>query len=1767
MELCRQLVAVFPSASASSEGTWLWRLDGTTWNEVLQLSSETGTKADAKSIGNIVHILLYDGSPELVSVEYVGGTYQLWSVRPASSAISLPNSEIATIDVDSTGRMWLASESGTDIVAYYSDSPYSTWSGPIVLATGVSTDDIAAVVALPTGMVGVFWSDQNAQRFGFRVHVDGADPSIWASDEVPASQSALNVGLGMADDHMNAAIASDGTLYMAVKTSYDTSGYPKIALLVRRPTGIWDDLYDVDSSGTRGIVLLDETESTLKVIYTSSEGNNDIVYKQTALSPIAFGSLQTLRSGGFNDVSSTKQTISNEFVTIFYDGSNVQGMFCSSTLSTGADLSITKDDGQTTATPGMATTYTIVVANSGSEDATGATVTDLFGSDLTNVTWTCSATSGANCAASGSGNINDTVDLPAGSSVTYQVSATIDAGASGTLANTASVAPPDGLTDPVMGNNTDTDTTSLPGGSCGSDPTLVGCWLMEEGSGSTIIDSSGSGNDGALSGDPAWTTGVNGMALALDGSGDYALVPDDASLDLANQLTLAAWIQPANSGTQYLVKKATQSGVDGYELSLASSGKIFTRLNQDTSGNTYRIDSTSDYSTDGSTWMHVAATYDGTTLRLYVDGQEENSMAATITIATNSLPLGIGTQSDGGSPLQGNLDEVRVYNRALSESEIQTLADLSPSVTADLSITKDDGQLTATPGMATTYTIVVANSGPEDATNATVTDLFGSDLTNVNWTCSSTNGGVCTASGSGNINDTVDLPAGSSVTYQVTATIDAGASGTLANTASVAPPDGLTDPITENNTDTDTTVLTDAPCGSDPALVGCWLMEEGSGSTLIDSSGSGNDGALSGNPAWTTGVNGQALALDGSGDYALVPDDASLDIANQLTLAAWIQPANSGTQYVVKKATQGGVDGYELSLASSGKIFTRLNQSTSGNGIRIDSTSDYPTDGSTWMHVAATYDGATLRLYVNGVEESSLSTSIPIATNTLPLGIGAQSDGDSSLEGNLDEVRVYNRALSVTEIQVLAGLSPSSTADLSITKDDSRSSIAPGDPVTYTITVVNNGPDDVVDAAVADTFSTELTGINWTCTATNGGACAASGSGSLTDTPDLPSGSSAIYTVTATFDSAVTVPLVNTATVTVPAGMTDPNPDNNSATDINVLQSWADQCGNDPTLVGCWPMEEGGGTTLYDASSYGNHGVIYGSPSWQTAVDGLGLLFNGTTDYALIPDAASLDLATGKTISVWVKAEKQDTQYLVKKAINNGTPGLDDGYELSLASINSSQPVLGDGKAFARINQATSGNAYRLNSVTQYPYDGNTWIHLAITYDNNHMRFYYNGVEEAVLSTTVTIATNDLPLGIGAQSNGTVLFDGQLDDVRIYDRALSPSEVETLAGITYGTLKVVKDVDPDAPGTNWDIDVSGPTPFTDTLSGDDETSVVSVLTGVYTVIESAGASTIMSEYSSNWACTVNGSVGPLGSGATFTVTIGTDENMVCTFTNSYIDTTPPVITLVGDNPLVLEVGATYSDPGATATDNVDGDLTSQIVVGGDTVNTSVIGDYFVTYDVSDSSANPAQTVTRTVQVGDTTPPVITLVGDNPLVLEVGATYSDPGATATDNVDGDLTSQIVVGGDTVNTSVIGDYFVTYDVSDSSANPAQTVTRTVQVGDTTPPVITLVGDNPLVLEVGATYSDPGATATDNVDGDLTSQIVVGGDTVNTSVIGDYFVTYDVSDSSANPAQTVTRTVQVGDTTPPVITLVGDNPLVLRSGRYLLRPRRYRNRQCGR
>jgi len=267
-----------------------------------------------------------------------------------------------------------------------------------------------------------------------------------------------------------------------------------------------------------------------------------------------------------------------------------------------------------------------------------------------------------------------------------------------------------------------------------------------------------------------------------------------------------------------------------------------------------------------------------------------------------------------------------------------------------------------------------------------------------------------------------------------------------------------------------------------------------------------------------------------------------------------------------------------------------------------------------------------------------------------------------------------------------------------------------------------------------------------------------------------------------------------------------------------------------------------------------------------------------------------------------------------------------------------------------------------------------------------------------------------------------------------------------------------------------------------------------------------------------------------------------NDAVVVTRTVNVVDTTAPVIVVTGGNTITIEAGSLFIPPVVTLTDNYDDDLIITLEGNYDTtINPLVPGTYTITYNKDDSSGNQAAEVIVTVTITDTTIPVITLEGSATVTIEAGSTYEDLGVTITDNA-------LVVGNatvsNTVDTSVLGTYTITYDYTDPSGNAAAQVSRTVEVIDTTPPAITLNGDDEITIQAGSFYTDAGAIFSDNLD--TTGTITVAGDTVDTSVLGDYTITFDAVDTEGNNAIQVTRTVTVVDTTAPVIVITGGNTL---------------------
>src|SRR5438105_6130918 len=213
------------------------------------------------------------------------------------------------------------------------------------------------------------------------------------------------------------------------------------------------------------------------------------------------------------------------------------------------------------------------------------------------------------------------------------------------------------------------ETSGVVGGGGGLPAGLVAAYAFDEGAGTTTGDASGSGNTGTLSGATWNATGKFGKALSFNGSSSLVTVADAASLDLTNGMTLEAWLYPtALSGWRTAILKRTTSGL-AYSL--------YAHNNVPQPATTINVGG-SDVSATGpsalplNSWSHLAATYDGTTMRIYVNGAQVGTFAVSGSITTSTGQLSIGGNNVWGEYFSGLIDEVRVYNRALSAAEIQT---------------------------------------------------------------------------------------------------------------------------------------------------------------------------------------------------------------------------------------------------------------------------------------------------------------------------------------------------------------------------------------------------------------------------------------------------------------------------------------------------------------------------------------------------------------------------------------------------------------------------------------------------------------------------------------------------------------------------------------------------------------------------------------------------------------------------------------------------------------------------------------------------------------------------------------------------------------------------------------------------------------------------------------------------------------------------------------------------------------------------------------
>lgn len=248
--------------------------------------------------------------------------------------------------------------------------------------------------------------------------------------------------------------------------------------------------------------------------------------------------------------------------------------------------------------------------------------------------------------------------------------------------------------------------------------------------------------------------------------------------------------------------------------------------------------------------------------------------------------------------------------------------------------------------------------------------------------------------------------------------------------------------------------------------------------------------------------------------------------------------------------------------------------------------------------------------------------------------------------------------------------------------------------------------------------------------------------------------------------------------------------------------------------------------------------------------------------------------------------------------------------------------------------------------------------------------------------------------------------------------------------------------------------------------------------------------------------------------------ISTGANMVNQF-----DTIPPALSVSGPQIITLKPGDSFRYPTASASDNVDCDLTNAIKINSN-VDRDRVGVYFVTYSVSDSAGNTSSHTIQ-VNVGSDAPPQLYVTSAASISFWEGTSFFIPHASARDDIDGDLTDAIEVSHN-ININTPGTYSIKFSVTDSSGNTTSESIKIYIVKDE-PPILKIEGENEIFIDQYTEFELPDISAFDDVDGDLTDKITISNDKINVTVPGIYVIKLSVQDSFGNTT-TENITVQV-------------------------------------
>ncbi len=903
---------------------------------------------------------------------------------------------------------------------------------------------------------------------------------------------------------------------------------------------------------------------------------------------------------------------------------------------------------------------------------------------------------------------------------------------------------------------------------------IVAHWSMDDNAATdVVIDSAGSDTGELVNGDNDMTSensiaGKVNTALDFDGNDDYIQVSDSASLDVTS-VTISAWAKISSQfGVEYIVTKMDDWNVPAfYTGSRASYGiQIFSGrvafMVSDTGHAMVAEETISKLSTN--TWHHIVGTYDGAgTHLIYVDGDLADSNGrgfASGPIYVGPGRLTIGALFNGWSGLyvgefDGPIDDVMVFDRVLSPTEISSLYRDTSLITVPDDDTLDVTAVTMaswikmdsewsvpgvvigkmedyTAGGEISYSLYLSSGGNVVLGISDDGDLSTEERTTDAISKSAWHHIVGTYNGGGEYLLYVDGllvasnggGAASGAIYQGTGRLTIGARYEDATSTYASPFDGSIDQVAIfNRTLSDDEIL---------ELYQSDVVLDSSGNTVIDYTGR-NDGTNYGAKQTELGYFGKGFEFDGINDYVEVQDDPSLS-PSSITVSVW-----------AKSNTENWNDhGFLFTKVSSLRINPLKDEKLVYYGIFDDATGwrgtfVNPPDITEWHMYTYTYDENLLVAYLDGVEiDSMVIGGGPVYDSTYPLKIGSDDIPGQQryFNGTIDDVMIFNRSLSAEEI---AALYANSTSKY----------------LSHNFSNLEDGNHTF------KAYAQDLAGnVN--------------------------------YTEKRTVELDTIKPNVNFEEPTRPNG--DVTNEtwlyvNVSASDsANYISTFIDF---DNSLVGWWRFDDIRGDTVIDYTG-GNDGTAYGDAE-QTDLGylGKGMDFDGDGDYVEVNDDASLDL-TVFTTSAWIKINSFPKLENITYIIGKGEDSVTDNANYAMG-IRSSLIWGGTNTLLCTFENSSDENFWLLFNLTDSHL--NRFLHVACTLEGDDWRIYVDGeqVKTEMYRSTLPIgglggnipSTSDAPLHLGSflakpANRLAYFFNGTIDDVMLFNRALSPEEIKAL---------------------------------------------------------------------------------------------------------------------------------------------------------------------------------------------------------------------------------------------------------------------------------------------------------------------------------------------------------------------------------------------------